>query len=264
MQYEIRYGPAYALAVVSLDANERFRAGAGAMVSMDETSTIETKSGAGLGSVLKRAGLGGESLFVNDMIATRDASRLTLAPALPGDIAPVDLGPGQVLHVRSGSYMASTTGVVVDTKFGAGRTFFSGEGLFLLELTGPGTVPASSFGAIEPIDLVPDESHVVDTGHMVAFDSTLGYDVRRAGGSWKTTLLGGEGLVVRGSGPWPLPLPDAEPRRPPRRARPAAPEAGVEVSLRPGGTSRRPGRGKRRERGAPARGRAVITAPPGP
>jgi uncharacterized protein (AIM24 family) len=29
----------------------------------------------------------------------------------------------------------------------------------------------------------------------------MGYDVRRAGGSWKTTLVGGEGFVVRISGP---------------------------------------------------------------
>jgi uncharacterized protein (TIGR00266 family) len=113
----------------------------------------------------------------------------------------IELGAGQELYVQSGSYMASTPGVTVDTKFGAGKSFFSGEGLFLLKLTGPGTVLVSSFGAIAPIDLAAGETHVVDTGHMVAFDSTMGYDVRRAGGSWKTTLLGGEGLVVRVSGP---------------------------------------------------------------
>jgi uncharacterized protein (TIGR00266 family) len=171
------------------------------MVSMDETIRIETKTGGGLGSVLKRTVLGGESLFVNDMVATRDDSRLTLAPALPGDIAAVDLGAGQELLVQSGSYMASSPEVVVDTKFGAGKSFFSGEGLFLLKLTGPGTVLLSSYGAIVPLDLAAGESHVVDTGHMVAFDSTMGYEVRRAGGSWKTTLVGGEGLVVRVSGP---------------------------------------------------------------
>ena len=201
MRYEIRYQPAYALAVVHLETGERFRAEAGAMVSMDETIRIETKTGGGLGSVLKRTVLGGESLFVNDMVATRDDSRLTLAPALPGDIAAVDLGAGQELLVQSGSYMASSPEVVVDTKFGAGKSFFSGEGLFLLKLTGPGTVLLSSYGAIVPLDLAAGESHVVDTGHMVAFDSTMGYEVRKAGGSWKTTLVGGEGLVVRVSGP---------------------------------------------------------------
>jgi uncharacterized protein (TIGR00266 family) len=201
MRYEIRYQPSYALAVVHLDANERFRAEAGAMVSMDESIKIETKTGGGLGSVLRRTVLGGESLFVNDMVATRDDSQLTLAPALPGDIAAVGLASGQELLVQSGSYMASSPEVVVDTKFGAGRSFFSGEGLFLLKLTGPGTVLLASYGAIVPLDLAAGETHVVDTGHMVAFDSTMGYEVKKAGNSWKTTLLGGEGLVVRVTGP---------------------------------------------------------------
>jgi uncharacterized protein (TIGR00266 family) len=201
MRYEIRYQPSYALAVIHLDTGERFRAEAGAMVSMDETIKIETKTGGGLSSVLKRTVLGGETLFVNDMVATRDDSQLTLAPALPGDIAAVDLAAGQELFVQSGSYMASSPEVVVDTKFGAGKSFFSGEGLFLLKLTGPGTVLLSSYGAIVQLDLAAGETHVVDTGHMVAFDSTMGYEVKKAGNSWKTTLVGGEGLVVRVSGP---------------------------------------------------------------
>jgi uncharacterized protein (TIGR00266 family) len=201
MRYEIQYQPSYALAIVHLDTGERFRAEAGAMVTMDESIQIETKTGGGLGSVLKRSVLGGETLFVNDMVATRDDSRLTLAPALPGDIVGLELGPGQELFVQSGSYMASSPEVVVDTKFGAGKSFFSGEGLFLLKLTGPGTVLLSSYGAIAPIELAAGETHMVDTGHMVAFDATMGYEVKKAGNSWKTTLVGGEGLVVRISGP---------------------------------------------------------------
>ena len=144
MQYEIRYQPSYALAVVTLNAGERIRAEAGAMVSMSDSIQIETKTGGGLGSVLKRSVLGGETLFVNDMVATQDNSQVTFAPALPGDIAAVEIQPGRNLLVQSGSYMASTPEIVVDTKFGAGKSFFSGEGLFLLKLTGPGLTFLSS------------------------------------------------------------------------------------------------------------------------
>ncbi len=201
MQYEIRYQPSYSLAVVTLNAGERFRAEAGAMVSMSDTIKIETKTGGSLGSVLKRSVLGGETLFVNDMVSTQDNSLVTFAPALPGDIAAVEIQPGRNLLVQSGSYMASTPEVVVDTEFGAGRSFFSGEGLFLLKLTGPGLTFLSSYGAIAPIDLAAGQSHIVDTGHMVAFDEGMGYEVRKAGNSWKTTMLGGEGLVCRITGP---------------------------------------------------------------
>ena len=84
MQYEIRYQPSYALAVVTLNAGERFRAEAGAMVSMSDSIQIETKTGGGLGSVLKRSVLGGETLFVNDMVATQDNSQVTFAPGAAG------------------------------------------------------------------------------------------------------------------------------------------------------------------------------------
>jgi uncharacterized protein (TIGR00266 family) len=201
VRYEIRYQPSYSLAVITLDAGERFRAEAGAMVSMSESIQIETKTGGGLSSVLKRTVLGGESLFVNDMVATQNNSELTLAPALPGDVAAVEIQPGKDLLVQSGSYMASTPSIAVDTKFGGGRSFFSAEGLFLLKLTGPGLTLLSSYGAIVAMDLAAGQSYIVDTGHMVAFDSTLGYEVRKAGGNWKTTLLGGEGFVVRLTGP---------------------------------------------------------------
>jgi uncharacterized protein (TIGR00266 family) len=135
------------------------------------------------------------------MVATRDDSRLTLAPALPGDIIGLELAAGQDLLVQSGSYMASSPEVVIDTKFGKSKSFFSGEGLFLLKLTGPGTALLSSYGAIAKIELAAGEKHVIDSGHMVAFDSTMSYDLRKAGNSWKTTLVGGEGLVVEIGGP---------------------------------------------------------------
>ena len=201
MRYEIQYQPSYALAIVHLDDGEHFQAEAGAMVSMDQSIKIETKASGGIGAALKRSVLGGESLFMNEMVATKDASRLTLAPALPGDIFGLELAAGQELLVQSGSYLASSPEVKIDTKFGKGKTIFSGEGAFLLKLTGPGTVLLSSYGAIVQLDLAAGEKHVVDTGHMVAFDSTMDYDVRKAGNSWKTTMLGGEGLIMEVKGP---------------------------------------------------------------
>lgn len=201
MRYDIRYGPAYALAVVTLDQGEQFRAEAGAMVTMSDSIRIETRGGGSLGSILRRTLLGGESLFMNDMTATQPESVLTLAPPLPGDIVAVEIQGGRDLLVQSGSYMASTQGVNVDTQFGAGKTFFSGEGLFLLKLTGPGLTFLSCYGAIVPMELAAGESHIVDTGHIVAFDAGMGYEVKKAGDNWKTTLLGGEGLVCRMTGP---------------------------------------------------------------
>jgi uncharacterized protein (TIGR00266 family) len=102
--------------------------------------------------------------------------------------------------VQSGSWIASDSGIEVDTKWGGAKTFFSGEGLFLLKCTGLGDLLMSSYGAILERTLAPGESYTLDTGHVVAFDESITYSVRKAG-NWKTTLLGGEGLVTEFTGP---------------------------------------------------------------
>ncbi len=198
MHHDVKYRPAYALALIDLDAGESIQAETGAMVSMSSTIRMETSARGGVLSGLRRSVLGGESFFVNTFRA-ETPGQVTVAPALPGDIVALDL-TGQTLLVQSGSFLAATEGIEVDTKWGGAKSFFSREGLFLLKCRGHGTLWVSSYGAIHEIDLGASEPYIVDTGHMVAFDESVGYDVGRAGG-WKSTLLGGEGLVVHLTGP---------------------------------------------------------------
>lgn len=198
MEYQVRYGPAYALAVIRLLAGERIQAETGAMVSMSDDIKMETSTRGGLLSGLKRSVLGGESFFLNTYTAVQ-TGEVTVAPALPGDIVALELTEQAVL-LQSGSFLAATPDVLVDTKWGGSRTFFSREGLFLLRCSGKGTVFVSSYGAIHLVELEPGEKYVVDTGHMVAFDESVHYEVTRVGG-WKTTIAGGEGLVCRLTGP---------------------------------------------------------------
>ena len=107
---------------------------------------------------------------------------------------------GGTLLVQSGSYLASSGDIRVDTKWGGARSFFSGEGLFLLKVTGSGSLFLSSYGAIHEINVGQGERYMVDTSHIVAFEDGMGYEVRRAG-NWKSTIFGGEGLVVELTGP---------------------------------------------------------------
>ncbi len=199
MRHEVKYSPAYALALIDLDAGEKIQAETGAMVSMSSTIEMETSARGGVLSGLRRSVLGGESFFVNTFSAAQQPGQVTVAPALPGDIVALEL-TSQTLMVQSGSFLAATDEITIDTKWGGAKTFFSKEGLFLLKCEGHGTIWVSSYGAIHPIDLDAGEPYVVDTGHMVAFDESVGYKVGKAGG-WKTTLLGGEGLVVNLTGP---------------------------------------------------------------
>ena len=121
-----------------------------------------------------------------------------LAPALPGDIAHLRLN-GETVFVQSGSYMASSPDIEIDTKWSGAKGFFSKEGLFLLKASGMGELFLSSYGGIHEVALNPGQSYTIDTGHMVAFDSTIDYNVRKVGGL-KSTLFSGEGLVASYSG----------------------------------------------------------------
>ncbi|MCD6356267.1 MAG: AIM24 family protein, partial [Anaerolineaceae bacterium] len=53
---------------------------------------------------------------------------------------------------------------------------------------------------IHELDLGAGEKFTVDTGHLVAFSDGIGFNVRAIGGI-KSTIFGGEGLVVDLTGP---------------------------------------------------------------
>jgi uncharacterized protein (TIGR00266 family) len=204
MQTEILYRPSYSLAVVKLNPNETLQVEGGAMVSMTPNLKLETKAKGGILKSLARSVLGGESFFMNTYTAPSEGGEITLAPALPGDVQLMEL-QNEVLMVQSGSYVASSQGINVDTKWGGAKTFFGSEGLIMLKVSGTGTLIVSSYGAIHPVELAAGQKYVVDTGHLVTFEDRLDFKVQKVAG-WKSTLFSGEGLVVELTGPGKLTL----------------------------------------------------------
>ncbi len=197
MQVDINSGPAFAFGEITLPAGGSVRVEAGAMAMTRGDVQIATSTQGGFMKGLKRT-LGGESFFVNDF-SSGTGGIVGVAAALPGDMTSVTLGSAGLL-VQSGSWIASDPSVTVDSKWGGGKTFFSGEGLILLKCTGQGDLLLGAYGAIRSHDLAAGEVLTLDTGHVVAFEDTVQYSVRKAG-SWKSTILGGEGLVTDFSGP---------------------------------------------------------------
>jgi uncharacterized protein (TIGR00266 family) len=198
MQVDIQASPSFAMGTIRLGAGESVKVEAGAMAAMSSGVEIATAAQGGLLKGLKRSMLGGESFFINTFTATT-GGEISVAPKLPGDIIHLPLAGGAML-VQSGSWIASEPSVEVDTKWGGAKTFFSGEGLFMLHCSGAGNMLVSSYGAIVERQLQPGEVYTVDTGHIVAFDEAVTYAVRKVG-NWKSTILGGEGLVTDFTGP---------------------------------------------------------------
>jgi uncharacterized protein (TIGR00266 family) len=200
MKYEILHQPSYALAKLNLEKDESIQTESGAMVSMSSNVTVETGlQKGGIWGALKRTVLGGESFFTNTFTAKDDVGEITLAPVLSGDIYVQEMKSVAML-VQSGSYLAGSKELDVDTKWGGAKTFFSGEGLFMLRVSGAGVLFMSSYGAIHEVNLVEGQKYVIDTGHIVAFEENMNYAVKKVG-DWKSTFLSGEGLVVEITGP---------------------------------------------------------------
>lgn len=197
MESKIELNPEYGLLEVLLAPGEKLVAESGAMVGMDSTIKLTSKARGGVLKGLKRKMLGGESFFQSTFEAEGQAGKVMLAPGSPGDIKRVDLAAGQSVMIQSSCYMASTADVQLDTRWGGAKGFFSGTGMFLLKSTGPGTVWISSFGAMAAQDV--SGGYTVDTGHIVAFDETLQYNISKVGGL-KGLLFSGEGLVAKFTG----------------------------------------------------------------
>ncbi|HZE72341.1 MAG TPA: TIGR00266 family protein [Pyrinomonadaceae bacterium] len=201
-RYEVLHQPSFSLAVVQLQPEQSIQAEAGAMVSMSANIELQAQMKGGLFGAIKRAA-GGESAFVSTFTARGGPGEVTFAPGAPGDIAAIEMG-GQSFFVQSSSYLAGDTTLTVDTKWGGAKSFFAGEGLFVLQVQGSGLLLVSSFGAIHRKALGPGERYVVDTGHLVAWEGSTQYTLRKAAAGFFRSMMSGEGIVAEFTGPGEL------------------------------------------------------------
>lgn len=198
--WTIEHQGAFALALINLAPEQAIAAEAGAMVSMSANVDLYSEMKGGVFGALKRA-VGGESAFVSTFTARGGPGEVTFAPGAPGDVAGIEMR-GQSFAVQSSSYLAGDTSLTVDTKFGGAKSFFGGEGLFVLQVSGTGLLLVSSFGAIHRKVLRPGEQYVVDTGHLVAWEAQMQYQLRKASKSgYFRSFLSGEGMVAEFVGP---------------------------------------------------------------
>lgn len=199
MQVDIQSGPAFAFGTITLSPGGSVEVEAGAMAAMSGGVEIATAARGGMLGGLKRSVLGGESFFINTFTSAAGGT-VSVAAKLPGDMVHMPLDGTRPMMVQSGSWIASDPAVDVDTKWGGAKTFFSGEGLFLLRCTGQGDMLVSSYGALLEREIEAGATYTIDTGHIVAFPEGMKYQVHKAG-NWKSTVLGAEGLVTEFTGP---------------------------------------------------------------
>ncbi len=192
------YGDDLQLVEVELDPDEGVRAEIGTMTYMEDGIQMQTDTGGGLFKGFKRM-VTGESFFITTFLNTgRKKQHVAFAAPYPGKIVAFDLDRfnGQVLCQKD-SFLCAAQGTDIEVAFtkrlGAG--FFGGEGFILQRLTGDGMVFVHAGGTVIEKDLAAGESLRVDTGCIVAFSTSVDYDIQFIGG-FKNAIFGGEGLFL--------------------------------------------------------------------
>ena len=140
----------------------------------------------------------GESFFVNTFTAASRPGLIYLSPSLPGDILVYEMDGSKELIVQGTSFLATSSTIDHNLSWQGMRGLFSGEGLFWIEMKGKGTALLNAFGCIYEREVKGE--YIVDTGHVVAFESTLSYNVQKASKGWISSFLSGEFLVCRFQG----------------------------------------------------------------
>ena len=198
MEYEIVKNP-MGLIEFTLNRGEKIIAEAAAMVFIKGNIVTETKMRkGGFLKSLKAAAFGGESFFVNEFIAEEDNCKLGLTGNMLGDIEVIEVN--EEFIVQSGSFVGSTTDLTLDTKWQGFTKGIFGSNLFMLKTIGSGKMFVNAWGGILEKKLNEGEKMILDNYQLVALSVTASYRVTKHG-NLKTTLFGGEALVIEVMGP---------------------------------------------------------------
>lgn len=193
---------------IELDPGESAIAEAGSMMFKDTVITMETVFGDGSaqsqtgGFFGKLLGAGkrlltGESLFTTVFTHMgQGKARVAFAAPYPGKILPMNLAQlGGTLICQKDSFLAGAKGVAIGIAFQKKimTGLFGGEGFIMQKLDGDGWVFIHAGGSLYERTLHPGETLHVDTGCVVAYTPSVGFDVVPVGGV-KSMIFGGEGV----------------------------------------------------------------------
>ncbi|KAL6075220.1 Mitochondrial biogenesis AIM24 [Balamuthia mandrillaris] len=181
---------------VDIAPGEGIRAEVGSLVWMSEGVEMDTQTGGGVGKAVARY-MTGESFFVTDFNNTGSkVARVGFGSNYPTKIIPFRLRDhDSQLICQKGAFLCGSKEVDIEMHFtkSFASGFFGGEGFILQKLVGNGLVLAKGGGSIIKRTLAEGEVMRVSAGSLVAFESTIDFDVEMIKGG-KNLIFGGEGL----------------------------------------------------------------------
>lgn len=194
MQYRI-IGTTVPAVEIKLPSGEAVYTQSGGMAWRGEGIDMDTNTRGGLMKGLARA-FSGESMFMVTYKAYTD-STICFSSTAPGSIMAVNANEHLGMILQKGAFLCAEDSVELSTVWRKGimKGLFGGEGFIMQRVEQGGMLWLEIDGDAVEKELAPGEILYVDTGNVVAFDSTVKYDIERVKG-FKNVFLGGEGLFV--------------------------------------------------------------------
>lgn len=145
-------------------------------------------------SAFGRSMTSGENFFITKATGMTNTAKIAIAPAVLGAVKELSIGSTQ-WRLNSGSFFACDSSVIYKMKRQKiSQAFFGGTGgFFVMETAGNGTLLVNSYGDIVEVILDGSKSFVIDNQHVVAWTSSLDYQIKVGSGLLGITT--GEGLV---------------------------------------------------------------------
>lgn len=196
MEVEILDRPSFGHLRVRFAPGESLTAESGAMASMTKGVAMKPRMNGGFVRGMARKVLGGETLFINDFSAP-NGGELILTQPWPGDVECVSVADTE-LFLQPGAFLACETGVKMELSFAGFTSLIAREGLFRTKCSGRGRIWFGAVGGVLMREV--REELIVDSGHLVAYDSSLDLSLGLPGGVL-SSFFGGEGIIARVRGP---------------------------------------------------------------
>lgn len=200
MDFEIDKQMQFPIVNINLEAGENAFIRRGSMIYHSTNIKLNAKlngHGQGLGKYLSAAGRAVSSksgFWLTQAQAQGGAGQLAVATSLPGEIVALKLGEQQY-RINDGKFLAMDGTASYSMKSqSVGRALFSGNGgFFVMTTSGQGVILCNTYGSLKRIDLQQEEI-TIDNDHVVAWSTSLDYDIHFDNGLWQSVGTG-EGIV---------------------------------------------------------------------
>jgi uncharacterized protein (TIGR00266 family) len=201
MNLKIESQMQFPLATITMQGGEGCRISSGSMVYHSDGVTLQAHlngKGSGLGKLvgaMARSAVSGESVFITEVFCNAPWGEVAIAPSIPGSILALQVGAKQYC-LNDYTFLAMENSVSYSMKRqNIGKALFSHSGgLFVMHTQGNGQMLINSFGTVKEITLENARNFAVDNGHVVAWESSLDYEIKFQSGFFGS-IGTGEGLV---------------------------------------------------------------------